>query len=48
MDETLSQACSTDKDESKRIIVNESSMEENNSECVHKNTNEEKDAKSET
>ena len=48
VEETLLQVCSTDKNESKSIIVNESSTEENNSECVHKNTNEEKDAKSET
>ena len=38
-EETLSQICSTDKDESKGVIVDESSTEEDESECVHKNIN---------
>ena len=47
MDETLLQVFSTDEDESKRIIVDESSMEESESECVYKIVNKEKDAKNE-
>ena len=47
MGKTLLQVCSSDEDESKSIIVDESSMEESESECVHKNTNKEKDAKNE-
>ena len=42
VEETLSQVCSTDKDKSKGIIVDERSMDEGESECVHKNTNKEK------
>ena len=42
VDENLSQICSTDKDKSKGIIVNEYSMEEDKSECVHKNINKQK------
>ena len=45
MDETLSQVCSTDKDESKRIITDESSTEEIKPECAHKSVNNKKDAK---
>ena len=36
MDETLSQFCFTDEDESKGILVNETSTEESEPECVHK------------
>ena len=39
--------CSTNEDESKGIIVNQSSTEEGESECVHKNIDREKDAKNE-
>ena len=42
LEKTVSQFCSTDKDKSKGIIINESSTEESESECVHKNTNHEK------
>ena len=45
MEEILSQVRSTDKDESKIIIVDEISTEESESECVHKNINKEKYAK---
>ena len=41
------QACSTDEDESKGIIIDESSTEESELECVHKNVNKEKDANNE-
>ena len=44
VEETLLQVCSTDKDKSKSIIVDAISMEESESECVHKNINKEKDA----
>ena len=47
MDETLSQVCYTDRDVSKGIIVDESSTEERESECVHTNINKEKYAKNE-
>ena len=47
VDKTSPQIYSTDKDESKIIIFHEISMEESESECVHKNTNKEKDAKNE-
>ena len=40
----LLQVCSTDGDESKSIIVDESSTEVSEPECVHKNINKEKDA----
>ena len=39
VDETLSQICYTDEDESKGIIIDECSTEEDGSECVHKNIN---------
>ena len=39
VDDTLSQVCSTDEKESKGIIVDESSTEESESECIHKNIN---------
>ena len=45
---TISQICSTDKEESKGTIVNECSTEEDESECVHKNINKQKDANNET
>ena len=48
MNKTLSHICSTDMDESKIIIIDESSTEEIKSECVHKNINKEKDAKNES
>ena len=41
------QVCSTDKDESKGIIFDESSTEESEAECVHKNVNKEKYANNE-
>ena len=47
-DKTLFHICSADKDESKRIIVDKCPMEEDESECVHKNINKQKDAKNET
>ena len=47
MDKPLLQVCSTDEEKSKSIIFNESSMEERESECVHKNINKEKDANNE-
>ena len=48
VDKTLSQSCSINKDESKSIIVNECSTEEDESECVHRNINKQKDANNET
>ena len=47
VDENLSQICYTDEDESKGIIVKNFSTEEYESECVHKNINEQKDANNE-
>ena len=47
MDETLSQVCYTDEDESKFIIVDEISADKSELECVHKNINKEKYAKNE-
>ena len=47
MEKTLSQVCSTDEDESKGIIVNESSTEESESECVYKKINNERDTNNE-
>ena len=47
VDKTLSQTCSTDEDESKVIIVDKFSTEEDESECVHKNMNKQKDANNE-
>ena len=47
MEKNLSQVYSTDKEESKSIIVDESSAEESESECVHKSVNKEKDANNE-
>ena len=44
VDKTLSQICSTDKDESKVIIVDKFSTEEGESECVCKNIIKQKDA----
>ena len=41
------QVCSTDEDESKGIIVDESSTEDSELEYVHKNVNKEKDANNE-
>ena len=38
------QICSKDEDESKGIIVDECSTGEDESECVHKNINKQKDA----
>ena len=38
-DEIFLQICSTDKDESKGIIVDKCSTEEDESECNHKNIN---------
>ena len=46
-DKTLSQIYSTDKDESKIIIVNKCSTKKDESECVHKSINKQKDAKNE-
>ena len=48
MCKTLSRVCSTDKDESKIIILNESYTEESESECVQINVNKEKHAKNES
>ena len=45
MEENLPQFCYTDKEESKSIIVDESSTEESESECFHKIVNKEKYAK---
>ena len=42
VDKTLSQICFTDEDESKGIIFDEFSTEEDESECVHKNINKQK------
>ena len=39
--------CPTNEDESKDIIVDECSTEEDESECVHKNINKQKDANNE-
>ena len=47
VDENSLQVCSTDTDESKMIIANESYTEESESECVHKNTKKEKDTNNE-
>ena len=47
MTKTLLQICSTDEDESEGIIVDNCSMEENESKCVHHNINRQKDAKNE-
>ena len=47
VEKTLSHICSAYKDESNIIIINESSTEESESECVHKNINREKDANNE-
>ena len=47
VEETLSQICSTDEDESKGIIVVKCYTEEDESECVYKNINKQKDAKNE-
>ena len=44
VDETRSQICYTDEDESKGIIVENYSTEEYESECVQKNINKQKDA----
>ena len=44
---TLSQVCSTDENELKSIISDESSTEESKTECVQRNINKEKDAKNE-
>ena len=42
MDENLSQVCSIDEGESKSVIVDESSTEKNELECVHEIVNKEK------
>ena len=47
VDKTLSRVCSKDEEKSKVIIVDESSTEESESECVHKNINNEKYANNE-
>ena len=47
MNKNLSQVYSTYEYKSKIIIVDESSMEESESECVYKIVNKEKDAKNE-
>ena len=47
MDKTLSQVCSTDDDESKGIIVDDSSTVESKSEFAHNNIEKEKDANNE-
>ena len=47
MDGNLWQVCATEEYESKGIIVDESSTEKSESECVHKNINKEKDANNE-
>ena len=48
VDETLLKICSTDKDDSKGIILNKCSIEEDDSECLHKNINKQKDANNDT
>ena len=48
VDETLLKICSTDEEKSKGIIVDECSIDEEESECVHKNINKQQDAKNET
>ena len=45
VEKTLLHICSTDEDESKIIIPDESSTKEIESECVHKNVNKEEYAK---
>ena len=47
VDETLSHICSTEEEKPKGIIVDECSMEEDESECVHKNINKQKNANNE-
>ena len=47
VNENISQTCSTDKDESKGIIIDECSTEEDESECVQKNINKQKYTKHE-
>ena len=47
VDETTSQIYSTKKDESKGIIFDKFSTEEDESECAHKNINKQKDANNE-
>ena len=42
VDKNVSHICSTDKDESKDIIADEYSIEEDKSECVHINRNKQK------
>ena len=42
VEESLSQVCSKDKDESKIIIVDECYTDESESECTHKSVNREK------
>ena len=42
MDEKLSQFCYTDEEKSKSVIVDESSTEDSESECVQKSVNKEK------
>ena len=47
VDKTLSHICSTDEEKSKGIIVDECYTEEDESECVHKNINKQKDKNNE-
>ena len=47
VDETLLQIFSTNEDESKGTIVDKCSMDEDESECVRKNINKQKDSKNE-
>ena len=48
VDDTLSQISCTDEEKSIGIIVDECSTEEEESECVHKNINKQKDANNDT
>ena len=47
MDNNLPQVCSTNKSKSKSIIIGESSMEESESECIHKSINKERNTMNE-
>ena len=42
VDKTLSQICSTEKDDSKGIIIKECSTEEDKSQCIYENINKQK------
>ena len=48
VDKTLSQICSTNEDKSNGIIINKCSKEEEESKCVHKHINKQKDVKNDT